>query len=93
MYNIGRPTSAVGKDTVCGVRRKSAVSEMSYRRCEKERCAVPGGENLQCKEKVVPCVERVYTIRRATSAVGGLSVWCEEKVSIMRKVTSAVQRE
>ena len=39
------------------------------------------------------CVESVYTVRNTISAVGALSMWCEEKVCIMRNVTSAVQRE
>ena len=39
------------------------------------------------------CVERVYSIRRVTSVIGGEGVWCEEKVFIMRNVTPVVPIE
>ena len=81
------------KDRVCAMMRKSAVSGMSHLQYEQRKCAVPGGSNLQYEEKVVHCEERVYRIRKATSAVGGQDVWCEEKVCIIRTVTSAVQGE
>ena len=45
-----------------------------------EKCAVHRGSHLQYKQKVVQCEERVYSIRTATSAVGGEGVLCEEKV-------------
>ena len=41
-----------------------------------------GVSHLLHKEKVMKCEERVYSIRRATSAVGGQGVWCEEKPAI-----------
>ena len=34
------------------------------------------------KKKVVRCEERVYSVRRVTSAVAGQGVWCREKVCI-----------
>ena len=37
------------------------------------------------------CEERVYSIRRASSAVGGQNVWSEEKVHIIKNVTLAVR--
>ena len=49
-----------------------------------------GVSHLLYKEKVVKCEERVYSIRKATSAVGGQGVWCEEKACNKRIVTSAV---
>ena len=54
-------------------------------RCEQRKCAVPGGSYLQCEEKDVQCEERVYSIRRASSAVGGQDVWSEEKIRIIKK--------
>ena len=39
------------------------------------------------------CEERVYSIRRASSAVEGQNVWSEEKVRIIKNVTLAVRGE
>ena len=63
---------------MCGVSRKYAVSEMPQLQYEERKCAVPGGselqyeerkcavpENLQYKEKVLKCKERVYNIKMA----------------------------
>ena len=35
----------------------------------------------------------MYNIRRATSGAGGEDVWCEEKVSSIKNVTSPVRGE
>ena len=40
---------------------------------------VPEGSHLKYEEKVAQCEERAYSIRRVTSAVGGLGLWCERK--------------
>ena len=39
------------------------------------------------------CKERVYSIRSASSPVGGQGVWSKEKVSIINNITSAVRGE
>ena len=39
------------------------------------------------------CSVRTKCIRRATSAVGGQCVWCEQKVCSIRNVTASVQGE
>ena len=39
------------------------------------------------------CEERVYSITRATSAVGGHGLWLEEKVCSIMNFTSAVRAE
>ena len=55
-----------------------------------EKFAAPGGSHLQYKKKVVQCEERVYSIRRATSAVGRQGVQFVEKVYSIRNVSSAI---
>ena len=57
------------------------MSQLQY---EQRKCAVPGGSHWQYEEKVVQCDERVYSIRRVTSAEGGQGMWCEKKVCIIK---------
>ena len=59
-----RVTFAVGRQGVLCWRRKSAVSRMSHRQCEKRMCAVQGWSHLQYEEKVVLCEEKVYSFRK-----------------------------
>ena len=56
-------------------------------------CAVPGGSHLQHEEKVMQYKERVFSIRSASSPVGGQGVWSKEKVCIINNITSAVREE
>ena len=46
---------------------------------------------MQYEKKVVQCEERVYSIRRVTSAVAGQGMWCEKKVCGIKNITPAVQ--
>ena len=43
---------------------------MSHLEYQERKCAVAGGSHLQYNKKAVQCEEKVYSIRKATSAVG-----------------------
>ena len=43
---------------------------MSHLEYQERKCAVAGGSDLQYNKKAVHCEEKVYSIRKATSAVG-----------------------
>ena len=45
---------------------------------------MPGLSHLQYEEEVVHCEEKVYSMRRAASAVGKQDVWCEKNLCIIR---------
>ena len=64
---------------MCGVRRKSALSGMSYLQYKERSVLYIEGHTCSTSRKLCS-VRRVCSIRTATSAVGGEGVWCEEKV-------------
>ena len=105
VYSIRRAKSALGRQCVWCEEKVWSIKNVTSLQYEERNCAVPGGSHLQYEEKVVQCgechihctrrklwkcEERVYSIRRATSAVGGQGVWCEEKACKKRIVTSDV---
>ena len=65
------PPPPVDGTLVCGVRKKSAVSSMSYQEQDENKCSVPGRSHLQYEYKVVQFEESVCNIRRATSGITG----------------------
>ena len=46
-----------------------------------------------CKQNVVQCEEKMYSIRRATSASGGKCVWCEETASAVSVMSHLQYKE
>ena len=78
---------------VCVVRRNSAVSLMSHLWYEERKCAVHGESHLLYRRKVVQCEERVYSIRKATSAIEGQGACSEQKLCSIRNFTSEVRGE
>ena len=70
VYSIRKVTSAVGGQGVCCEEKVCSVKNVTSA-VAGEKCAVPRQACLQYKEKIVQCKERVYSIRRASSPVGG----------------------
>ena len=71
MYSIRKVTSTVGGQGVCCEEKVCSIKNVTSA-VAGEQCAVPRrSSHLQYEEKVVQCKERVYSIRRASSPVGG----------------------
>ena len=70
VYSIRKVTSTIGGQDVCCEEKVCSIKNVTSA-VAGEKYAVPRRACLQYEEKVVQCKERVYSIRRASSPVGG----------------------
>ena len=70
VYSIRKVTSAVGGQGVCCEEKVCSVKNVTSA-VAGEKCTVPRQGCRQYEEKIVQCRERVYSITRASSPVGG----------------------
>ena len=93
VYSIKKVTSAVREvclveEKFCSIRKVDHICSRGRESMQYQDCL-----HLQYEKKVVQCEDKVDSIRRATSAVGGQGVWCEQKLCSIRNVTASVRGE